>query len=380
MIKISKWSRGFRSPLLFMVDDLANIYFSREGGDWGGKTTEKDGLFSFLEEHFVARCSGLRFTFFLVAGVRTIQSSGDYDYARSCDVGAFPDFIKYIESKGHEIAYHGLTHGTLLPNRQFVQEWSAFESLEEATETTQKGLSIVSKALGRTIRGGKFCGYESGSYGHNSLVENNIAWWFDKWDENELARPDGELIDSVFYFPSNVDCSRYGLEQIFNVPLKKYLTSNYRSFFHGSIKRKISKIYQNQGIITLQEHTSPLRTDGVIQYPNVVSDKPQIQTILDYISDMSIWYATATEVYCYIMMRRNTKLLETDNELVIEFTGSSKLLNYLIGENTEITILLDRNIELPIGYKVECNKNGMFFQIPARKLQQPLQFKKCKGL
>lgn len=306
-VRISHWPKGAISPLVFMVDDLANIYFNQCGGDWGGRKISKGGLYDFLNENIINEFPWVKFTFFLVTDVRTPQVYGSYDYVKPCISDDFPAFLKRLETDGHEIAYHGTTHGVVIDGN-FVQEWDAFATLNEAVNTINKGKYLYSSALNHMPMGGKYCGYAPGLFGHESILRADFHWWFDRWDSDVKVRPGGEWCDGLFYFPSNIDCSHYTISMIGKVPFYKYIKSLYRLFKDGNPYNRVSKVLEVQGILTFQEHSSPIRTDSKRQYPNVVDDNKFIKKLLTRLSEYNIWYATATEVYLYEKARRDLKL------------------------------------------------------------------------
>jgi hypothetical protein len=335
---MTEWFGGHQFPLIFMIDDLANIAFKHNHGDWGFLQSEPNSFYEFVNNEFLKLHPKLKFTFFVVSGKRSIHIDGCYDEVEDCQSNGFPVFLQKLQKDGHEIAYHGLHHGENI-NGKFVQEWSTFSSETIATEVTGQGKLKLEGATGSEIvNGGKYCGYEPGKYGHTSIVRNSFRWWFDLWDDNELDRPTGEWKDGIFYFPSNIDCSVYSANLLGRVPFRKYLTSQRKAILNGSCQSRLSNLISNKGIVTLQEHTSPIRTDGKIQYPNVFHDKPQILEILDFCNKHEPWFATATEVYSYQLIRTNLQLVEKNESIYLEYIGSELDYQFLIDRKVEITL------------------------------------------
>lgn len=333
-MKVEKWFNGHHSPLIFMIDDLANIYFSRKSnhtyniGDWGGEVLESGSLYHYLKSEILSQFSDLKITFFLVTGERTIQSCGSYDFARPCNYGEFPNLLETLVKEGHEIAYHGLNHGKLV-GEKFIQEWSSYKSISEASECIREGLSLLKDSLPKEkIKGGKYCGYEAGEYGHASILANGFEWWFDHWDEDPKARCDGELIDNIVYLPSNIDCSQYSFKLVNYLSKKKYYRSILRQLIEGTVESKINEIISTRGILSFQEHSSPIRTDDKRQYPNVFDDKKSITYLLKLVSKFDIWYATASEVSDYIRLRDNVEISRVENKF--EFLTNKDDLNGIV--------------------------------------------------
>jgi len=309
-ISLCKWKSDATSPVIFMIDDLANIYFERPGqfnaGDWGGCRDKEGSLYHFLNTEILSAFPEVKFTFFLVTGIREVQSVGTYDYVNSCDHPAFLSFLTRLENEGHEIAYHGMEHGVLDENNNFIQEWAAFPDLASAVDKIKKGMDLVEGAHIK-VSGGKYCGYEVGKFGHESIVKYGFDWWFDTWDVDVSKRPDGEFRANVFYMPSNIDCSMYAPHLLSYLGKMKYYRSVFKQLKEGAIGSKIDKLLGLKAIISLQEHTSPIRTDGKIQYPNVFDDLNSISYILSKLRAHHVWWATASQVTNY---SRNREFLE----------------------------------------------------------------------
>ncbi|WP_218997379.1 hypothetical protein [Shewanella algae] len=339
-LSLAFWYKNHQSPVVFMIDDLANIYFNRtqgdvwNSGDWGGMLGSEGSMYSFLKNEILSIFPNVKFTFFLVAGKRQVQSFGSYDFVEDAGSKDFGNFLNLICSDGHEIAYHGNNHGVVDENGIFIQEWDSFDSLSEACEQIDNGLGYIQESSDVTVRGGKYCGYKSGRFGHKSVKESGFIWWFDSWDNDVTTRPYGKEKDGVFYFPSNIDCSIYSWRNFQYFRNLKYYRSMIRQLIHGSLESNLSKLLSMRGIITLQEHSSPKRTDGKIQYPNVFSDICSIKYILSYLNKYSIWWATASEVYDYIEVRSNLKITITSSNS-FKFTSST---NKVEGKTVTLTV------------------------------------------
>lgn len=343
-ISLCKWKYDATSPVIFMIDDLANIYFERPGqfnvGDWGGCRDIDGSLYHFLNTEILSRFSKVKFTFFLVTGVREIQSVGTYDYVNSCDHPKFLSFLRQLEKEGHEIAYHGMEHGVLDADNEFIQEWTAFPTLASALEKVREGMGLVQSA-GIKISGGKYCGYEGGSYGHQSIAQTGFRWWFDTWDANILQRPDGEFKDDVFYMPSNIDCSVYAPHLFGYLGKKKFYRSVIRQFKDGFTSQRIDKLLENKAIISLQEHSSPVRTDGKTQYPNVFDDLKSIRYILKKLDKHDVWWATASDVANY---SRNREYLTITRGSDDSFSFESKEWRKCV-TGVSVTLSVPRNVK-----------------------------------
>lgn len=359
-IEICKWKNNKNIPLIFMIDDLANIYFHRNHGDWGGLLDREGSMYRYLKKNILSNYPELKFTFFTVAGVRSNQVYGSYDHVADCSESAFSEFLKLLSNDGHEVCYHGLTHGAV-EKRRFIQEWDTFKSADEAAAIVNKGLMLLSGAVEKAIYGGKYCGYRPGKYGHESIKRNRVKWWFDSWDSDHLRRPLGEFKDGILYLPSNIDCSDYTFGMFAKVPFLKYLKSVSKRACSKSLNRKILELVASNGIISLQEHSSPIRTDGKTQFPNIVHDLPQILSVLEIVSQHSPWYATASDVYNYTLFREKVCLIKERNEYSLVFTGSPTEAQHLLEEDAVLSLKLSRDTKASI-FK-EVGGEGASFQI-----------------
>jgi len=320
IVKKAFWFKNKQSPVIFMIDDLANIYFRDDErynkGDWGGLLNSKNSLYCYLKDTFIKKFPELKFTFFLVSGVREVQSFGKYDFVDNSATSEFGWFLDHLISDGHEIGYHGNTHGVIDNTGRFIQEWSSFSSIEEANCSIQEGLELISTSSSVKVKGGKYCGYEEGRFGHQSIVDSKFSWWFDLWDGDVEERPYGEFKDGVFYLPSNIDCSVYSLRLFQYLNRKKYYRSVVRQMKEGLVEGRLNNLLEMKGIISLQEHTSPIRTDGKTQYPNVFDDLSSIHYLLGRLNKHDVWWATANDVAEY---SRNREWIEIKMHSKTEF-------------------------------------------------------------
>lgn len=279
-----------------MIDDLCNIEFQGESSkfDWGARCANKDSLWAFLNSSILNDFPYVKFVFYVVAGVRTSLVDGCEYSNKRCIDGEFPHFLRKLERAGHEIAYHGTNHGEKKSDK-FIQEWDLFLTLNDAISTTADGKSML-ESVGVNLYGGKYCGYKSGSFGHDSIVANGFLYWFSQWSENadecHLTQR-----SNMTYFPSNIDPSQYSFKNLFSGGIKKGGSSVLKNIRTGNVLSKIDTIINKRGIISLQEHSSPIRSDGQIQFPNVWNDLSQIIDILKHLAVKKIWYATPIEIY-----------------------------------------------------------------------------------
>jgi hypothetical protein len=339
MIEVCTWKSGAQAPVIFMIDDLANIYVQKSlhcglayGEDWGAGCFIEGGLWDFLNNCLLKDFPQVKMTFFLVLGRRAAMTcSGQYTFCAPIDSNPeFGKFLQFIHRETHhELAYHGVTHG--VPGNRiedFTQEWDTFVSLDQAMETILSGRDLFQKVIGEYPSGGKFCGYASGKFGLESVQRTGFEWWFPSWNEHLSDMSEIKYYKDLLLLPSNIDGSHLTLKGNAISPSKKYAKAIINALRSNSIEQRITNLINNRCIISIQEHSSPLRTDNRIQYPNVVYDMHNLQYIFSLLSTYDVWYATASEVSNYIRLRSSVNIYaKTNRTFTFIETGNQLRLN-----------------------------------------------------
>jgi len=359
-IQIAKWKDDAQSPVLFMIDDIANVLMKKShssklkiGEDWGYAAKEKNSMWHFLSKNLLDKFPRIKTTFFLVTDVRvSMRLDETHTYAKSIDQDEkFITFLKYLDNHPMvELSYHGTTHGTAgLTYDDFRQEWETFSSLEEAVTQTHRGKELFKKVLGHYPSGGKYCGYKAGDFGDESIAKTGFKWWsygedYLKWDKNDKNPSytfDLSFNRGVVNIPTTVDSSTLSLKIINKWYKRKYLKSLYYYFVKNmSIEKHLESLYANQEVISIYEHTSPYRTDKIIQYPNIVSDMDNLNYIFSILSKKDVWYVGGEELADYYIDKEKIEL---------EVNANNFRLNSATELNGELTLVLsniDRNYSL----------------------------------
>ena len=327
-IKIAKWKDNAQSPVVFMIDDIANVLMKKStsvdleiGEDWGYATRDKNSMWHFLSKNLLDKFPEIKTTFFLVTDVRaSMRLNEAYTYTEAINKDEkFIEFLKYLDNNPNiELSYHGTSHGKAgLKYDDFLQEWETFSSLTEAVEETNRGRELFKKVLGYYPTGGKYCGYMSGEFGDESIAKTGFKWWsynydYLKWDKNDKNTSytfDLEFKQGVVNIPTTVDASTLSLKITNKWFKRKYLKSLYLYFVKDkSIESHLESLYDNQEVISIYEHASPYRTDKVIQYPNIVSDIDNLNYLFSILSKKDVWYATCDELATYYIARENIQI------------------------------------------------------------------------
>lgn len=388
-LKISKWRDNCASPVLFKIDDLANIYIKKSkseklniGEDWGQYALDENSMWDFLSKNLLNKFPHIKTTFFLVTKQRTsMTKETKYTYNQSMDGDKkFIEFLKYLHSHPNvELSYHGTTHGKAGDTvEDFKQEWETFETLDEAVSTITKGKELFKSVLEDYPTGGKYCGYKEGSFGKRSISKSGFKWWCYHednliWDKNSTDtryRYDLEFIQGVVNIPTTVDASNLSLRIINKLFTRKYLKSIYLFLKEGkTVEKHLKSLLKNKEVISVYEHTSPYMSNHIIQYPNIISDIDNLNFIFSFLEREDVWYATCNEVADYFIDRSKTtieilsektfKLVANEplnSELTLNLPNEGKKL-VLYDENNQFlkNLTLKKN-EYYLSYAFELNK------------------------
>lgn len=295
VIKKAKWYNNADSPVMLMIDDLANAWHSKSGGaiwdfggDWGGGLDEKASAISFLRENLLNNNPEVKVTFFTVAGkISQYTHNEPFTFAGPLNFNAeSKGFFKDLAGdEKFEIAYHGYDHGTPgNTTEEFVQEWKGFKSVEEAVKQTEKGKEIYKDVFGEYPKGGKYGGWEYNGFADDSIDRTGFIWWCRDW----MPRVVNEQVDDSYYEPQF-----FGKNFVVALP----------SAIHGFqwSKKQIDLLLSKQQVISIEEHIAPVRPDGGIQTPNIIDDIDELNHLFNYLKGKNIWYATGSEISEYFI-------------------------------------------------------------------------------
>lgn len=369
-IKKCQWKYGKLAPVMFMIDDYANKYMITKeeddkliGADWGGLCFEKGSLLDFLDENLLSLFPYIKTTLFLVVGRRTpiIMNGNESVTLAANESEAFRNVVKKIsQDERFEIAYHGLTHGEIIDGH-FRQEWTLFNTVEEALCCIERGKSIYKTITDAPLYGGKYCGYESNCFSDKSIAQSGFLWWCRHWDGNLVFQKkncdgirslDIEMFDDVVDIPSTIDGSMLSLKLYKHLFKKKYIKSIYYLIRYGITIEKILNQLINRGcVISIQEHSSPLREDDKRQMPNIIDDVENLQYIFSYLKKYDLWYATGHEIAEYYKLQNETNIVIDNGRLVVKSTND-------MYNGMHIWVKSDRNIYDNSGRKIENNESN----------------------
>ncbi|MCT8975974.1 hypothetical protein N4T77_05130 [Clostridium sp. CX1] len=380
-VKICKWYNNAHSPVLFFIDDLANVWVDVNGNgkvdlgeDWGYDKDGENSSFRFLNETILKNFPMIKTTFFVPVGVRVgmIKNPKIMSVSKmiNCDEKTKQFFKKINDEEKCEIAYHGTTHGKVGETAsEFRQEWELFDSIDKAVRTINKGKDIYKEVFGGYPRGGKYCGYATNTLSDESIDSTGFLWWCRKWNRGVYGS--NNKLDPQKLF----DISTFGRNNIIDIPstidgglLTGVFKANIKTI-KGLIKRllrgyliskkmeQIQFLIDNKLVISIQEHMAPSRDDGMRQSPNIFDDKESLIYIFQYLQRQNVWYCTGTELAEYYWTRENINVETIDKT-------HFKLSNY-IKENikfNQLSIIIDncKKVVCPDGSNIFASNNGCF--------------------
>ncbi|HHS91774.1 MAG TPA: hypothetical protein ENK82_00360, partial [Campylobacterales bacterium] len=89
-IKLAKWKDAKQAPVIFMIDDIANVLMKKSfssslkiGEDWGHAAMDKNSMWDFLSKRLLTHFPEIKVTFFLVTGKRvSMREDESHTYAK----------------------------------------------------------------------------------------------------------------------------------------------------------------------------------------------------------------------------------------------------------------------------------------------------------
>jgi hypothetical protein len=359
-IKICKWYGNADSPVLFMIDDLANVWVDTNGNgkvdlgeDWGYAKNSENSSFKFLNEKILKDFPKVKATFFTPVGIRvgiignpTIKSVSKMI---NCDEETKAFFRNIHNDPRFEIAYHGTTHGRVgKTNRDFKQEWELFNSLEEAITAVSYGKEIYKDVFGQYPKGGKYCGYSSNIFSDDSIDKAGFLWWSRYWNKKAVEIKTSKISGGDSNPITNFDIKVFGENHVLDIPstvrgslltgilnvkfnsIKSIIKFIFRKYLVYRKMGQIKYLIENKLIISIQEHIAPARDDGNRQIPNIFDDIKSLHFILNYLKRKNMWYCNATELAEYYYCRENSEIDINNNKFKIHFSNKKNISNKLI--------------------------------------------------
>jgi len=308
VVEKAAWLGDARSPVTLMVDDLANAWHNRRGGDrwepggdWGGGGWDEGSALDGLEHGLLRDFPEVRTTFFAVAGpISAYTHDRPFTHAAPLDADekSRKFFAQLAADRRFELAYHGYNHGAPgVRTENFVQEWRGFDSREAALAQTRRGLEIFSRATGTVPSGGKYGGWEYNGFSDEVVESCGFTWWCRDWMPRDVS---GRVPDA-YYEP-----------QFFGEKLLVALPSTVHGHLWG--RRQLDLLLARRQVVGIEEHIAPVRPDGLVQTPNIRDDLKRLRCLFSYLRQRKVWHATASEIASYVAAREGTVIYDVTRD------------------------------------------------------------------
>ncbi|MDY6853832.1 MAG: hypothetical protein SWO11_03855 [Thermodesulfobacteriota bacterium] len=371
IIEKTKWLNNADSPVMLMIDDLTNAWYSRNsskvwdrGGDWGGGLDKDESTFSFLSKNLLYDFSEVKVTFFSIVGkMNQFTYHSPFTFAEPLNFNSETKsfFRKLNNNERFEVAYHGYNHGNPRETiENFVQEWKSFGSVGEACEQIRKGKEIFKNVFGKYPNGGKYGGWQYNEFADESIDRSNFLWWCRDW----MPRDVRNIIRDSYYEP-----------QLFGKNLVVALPSTVHGFYWN--KKQIDTLLRKKQMVSIEEHIAPIRPDGLIQAPNVIEDINELRRLFNYLRKKNVWYATGTEIAEYFIAFSFTTIYDIKKDsFKIRYTGHvpSPILTLILdrrslgckSDSESVNILLPDGNELDNISCLDHKEDSFYVNIPVQ--------------
>ncbi len=380
--EICKWYRDTLAPVVFMIDDFANVWIDTNGNgvidhgeDWGFAGRGPGSSLVFLEEKLLKDFPQVKVTFFVPVGIRSGVIENPSISFVSEKINSDPETKAFFRSVGdnprYEVAYHGTNHGKPGQEaRDFIQEWDTFDSLEQAKEVINAGKEIFKEVFNVYPAGGKYCGYVSNRFSDDSIDQSGFLWWC-RYSNVGLYECKNCAIGGQDFNPlSNFDVKYFGCANVVDIPttlngsllsgilnpgvynLKGIAKRILKPFLIKIRLKKLDFLLKNHLVVCIQEHIAPSRVDGMRQKPNIFDDLDSLRMIMQYLRKKRVWYCTCSELAQYVVARDATTIeshsennftIRTDSPRAVNTTLTIRIKNDGNGriiqpDGTEVTV------------------------------------------
>lgn len=348
MFEVANWFNNFQAPSVLMIDDLSDAYIEvypeKYKNDWGYLCDKRGSSFAFLEHALLDSFPYIKITFFApYLRHNAINENSRFAFKKYAlgEREEYTAFLKKIDTLGHEIAHHGSNHGEYIDKNipstvnNWKHEWTLFSDVDVGVATTLEGVKRFKKMCDIDIMGGKFCGYRAIDNSIEIIDRCNFLYWCGKrnfqlkeYKENFFGK--NEIVSFPTNFAGNSFVRLSYVTGDVHKDAKKKFFKYFQPLYNILSYIRIYKLYSNGHIISIQEHSSPSKSSGLVQSANIVTDIESLKKTYTFLKNLSIWYANCKEIAKYIYIREHSHLIFKNDRLIIDFKNTKKISNAVI--------------------------------------------------
>ncbi len=353
--QICKYKNDSQTAVTLMIDDLAPVAVTPNGElkpqyDHGFGKKNPNGLFHYFEKHFLELFPEAKGTFFVLTEKHFMHNKATgYTLLDHGFDDEYFEFLNSLQSR-FDFAFHGTTHGKMV-NGKIEQEFT-YRSLADVFEL-KKSMQNFEEKSGIDLTGGKFPGYMSNSKSDDIIEQLGLKWWcFHNRMKNKKSPDNAPSFygkeNKVMRFPTNFSGDNF---KQFLRKDKMGLKSWYGFYRKTKLQAHLQYLYENEHIISIQEHFTTLRTDGQYQRPNVFDDLESLKMIYGILRGADIWHAGCDAIAKYVENREEQKIEFDGKTLKLSYAGRYQNSSVSVKSKTVKTLKNEKGETLNAFYK-----------------------------
>jgi len=331
----SRYFNHHKATVTLMLDDFSLTATTIHGeiqpcNDWGIGLDGQYSLYQYLTTNLLAKYPEIKGSIFYPLHQHGVQhQKAGYQVSFARNYSNLAAFIQRV-SPQFEFAFHGLVHGRYINSENPVIKGNfqhEFEYLTlQAAETIKQDITDMEQVLGTRFFGGKYPGYIASKHAPQIIEALGFKWWMSsaimmnhqhKGNCHGYFGSNNNIVD----LPTNIsgDCFNPNVD-LGGATLLRLLKNKLDTF---NLERYIHFLYEQQFIISIQEHYMGLRTDGRRQRPNIYDDISSLDKFFGLLRGLDLWFATCTQIAHYVESYDNTEILQLgDGTYRITYQGT----------------------------------------------------------
>jgi hypothetical protein len=293
-----------------MIDDFVLAAISFDGSlnpscDWGFLLNKSNSLYNYFERQILERFPEIKGTFFVpLKSQNYLDDQAGYKIFRKNADEELKNFFKYT-STNFDVAFHGIKHTYFDRSTPKLIHYEFNDYNISDIQYIANEIKKFEELVEIKLIGGKFPGYRYNEFSLDIIERLGFLWWTKSKSYLSFNK---ESLKHNYFGKTNL---------LLNLPLtyvgnafKTYLSENHSKYStirmfktkinHLKAEKFLRFLYENQLIITLQEHFQNQRTDGIRQKVNIFDDLYSIEKILNILRGADIWYSTTNQLAHYL--------------------------------------------------------------------------------